>query len=192
MANRDEAQRLDAAYADAELLQRVAGGDEQAAQQLVRGHAHALYGLARRLLEGWESEADDVVQDAFLRLWQQAASWRPEARINTWLHRVTYNLCIDRLRCKKGVALDSIAEPEDPRQDLLQHHHRQEKAARIESALAALPKRQCAAITLVHHQGFSQQEAAEIMNIGVKALESLLSRGRKQLRVMLADLERGV
>ncbi|MEG3638051.1 sigma-70 family RNA polymerase sigma factor [Magnetococcus sp. PR-3] len=193
LAHTAEAQRLltESAQTDAELLQQVASGDEQAAQQLVRNHANPLYGLARRLLDGWEAEAEDVVQDAFLRLWKQARSWRPEARIHTWLHRVTYNLCMDRLRKKSGVSLDSIAEPEDPRQDLHQYHQRQQKAARIEAALAALPRRQCAAITLVHHQGFTQQEAAEIMEIGVKALESLLSRGRKQLRSLLADLDRG-
>nr|CRH07424.1 putative RNA polymerase sigma facter [Candidatus Magnetococcus massalia] len=181
--------RSDEISRDAALIAEIAAGDQDSARLLVQRHSKPLYGLAGRMLNA--SDAEDVVQEAFIRLWNQAKRWRAEAKIATWLHRVVYNLCIDHLRKKQGIDLDAIPEPTDPSQDLYAHHANQQLANRLDAALGQLPSRQRAAVTLVYHLGFSQLEAAQIMEIGVKALESLLSRARKTLRQSLKDLHNG-
>ena len=112
--------------ADAALLAGAVAGDQRAWRHVSDAHLDPVYGLARRMLRD-AAEAEDVAQEAFLRLWQAAPRWRPEARIGTWLYRVTHNLCIDRLRRRRGVALDEAGEVEDERpgaEDLLQDRAR--------------------------------------------------------------------
>lgn len=99
---------------DAALLQRYAQGDAAAARLLTARLTPRVYAHAFRVL-GDGAEAEDVAQEAMLRLWRVAAEWRMgEAKVTTWLYRVTANLCIDRLRRKRGAALDEVAEPRDP------------------------------------------------------------------------------
>ncbi len=99
---------------DLELVQRVGRGDTAAAQALVARKLPRIHGLARRLL-GDAAEAEDVAQDAFLRVWKQAPSWRPgQAKFDTWLHRVTLNLCYDRLRRRRELPTEQPPEQVDP------------------------------------------------------------------------------
>jgi RNA polymerase sigma-70 factor (ECF subfamily) len=172
--------------ADAELVQRVARGDAGAYRALVVRHGANLERFAKRLLRD-EAEAEDVVQETFLRLWQRAAEYRPAARVGTWLHSIAYHLAVDRLRATKR--LDAFEDDDggavSARQPLLLDEKR--RVERLDAALAALPGRQGAAVTLVHLHGLSGAEAAEVLGIGLEALESLLARGRRALKSFLSQ-----
>jgi RNA polymerase sigma-70 factor (ECF subfamily) len=174
---------------DAELVARVARGDRAAAQTLMRRHLPKMLGLARRMLGG-SVEAEDAVQDAFMRLWTHAERWRPgQAKFETWLYRVTLNKCFDRLRRRPVSPLDAAMEVQDPAPSPESELERAALSRQIEVALRALPDRQRAAIQLCHYQECGNIEAAEILGISVEALESLLSRGRRTLRARLLHLK---
>jgi RNA polymerase sigma-70 factor (ECF subfamily) len=173
---------------DTDLVARAGQGDRAAAQALMARHLPKMMTLARRMM-GSQSEAEDAVQDAFLKLWTHAARWQPgKAKFETWLYRVTMNKCYDRLRKRSNASLDAAAEVADPAPaaDLVLENTALSGA--IEAALAALPERQRAAIVLCHHQECGNIEAAEILGISVEALESLLARGRRTLRARLGHL----
>jgi RNA polymerase sigma-70 factor (ECF subfamily) len=173
---------------DEELLPRVAQGDPAAVRALVARKLPRLLSLAGRML-GDGQEAEDVAQEAFVRIWRQAGKWRPgAARFDTWLHRVALNLCYDRLRRRRELA---YAEPPDrpdegpaPDRGLMAL----DTGRRVEIALGALPDRQREAIVLCHYQELGNIEAAAVMGVSVEALESLLGRGRRALRAALSDL----
>ena len=146
-----------------------------------------LLSLAERLL-GRRGEAEEVAQEVFVRLWKQAPHWQPgRARFDTWLHRVALNLCYDRLRRRREEVLyddadDAAADPAAAPDALLQAKQRGRRVAR---ALAELPQRQREALVLQYYQELTNSEAAELMGIGVEALESLLVRARRSLRERL-------
>ncbi len=165
---------------DAALLKQVAAGDMSACRTLVDEHLKKMLGLAYRML-GDVTEAEDVSQDAFLKLWRQAPTWRPEAQIKVWLYRVVYNLSIDRLRKSKRL---SNAEPPEGFEQAgqLDGLHNSQVMKKLNAALLTLPERQRTAITLVHLQEEKQKNAAAVMGISLEALESLLARGKRNLR----------
>lgn len=176
---------------DEELLSRVARGDSAASRALVARKLPRLLSLAGRMLDD-PSEAEDVAQEAFVRVWKQAPRWRPgEARFDTWLHRVAVNLCYDRLRRRRERPCadppDRADEGPGPDRGL----QAQDTGRRVTAALQALPDRQREAIVLCHYQELGNIEAAAVMGISVEALESLLGRGRRALRATLADLREG-
>lgn len=172
---------------DDALLVLYANGDSAAARILTQRLTPRIFGHAVRML-GDRAEAEDVVQDAMLRLWKTAPDWRQgEAKVTTWLYRVVANLCTDRLRKTRSVALDSIPEPEDDTAsaaDTLQNRARMDA---LQSALDDLPDRQRQAVILRHIEGMANPEIAEIMEIGVEAVESLTARGKRALSKALAD-----
>ncbi|HRE61562.1 MAG TPA: RNA polymerase sigma factor [Micropepsaceae bacterium] len=176
---------------DGELVQRIAEGDAVAARALMARHLPRVLSLARRML-GNAADAEDVAQETFLRAWNSAARWRPgQAKFETWLHRVAINQCYDRLRKRRGVALDDIADPVDPGPPPGSALETSDTIKAVEAALARLPERQRAAIVLCHYDGQSNIAAAETLGISVDALESLLARGRRALREMLSGFVRG-
>ena len=155
----------------------------------MRKHLPRVTALARRMLSD-TVEAEDVAQETFLRAWREAAKWRPgAAKFETWMHRVTLNLCYDRLR-KRRETLDPDAglDAIDPAPTPSQLHAAQDRAARVHAALQHLPPRQRAAIALCHFEELSNIDAAAALEVSVEALESLLSRGRRALKASLADL----
>jgi RNA polymerase sigma-70 factor (ECF subfamily) len=184
---RDRQADTDSVQADAALVARIGSGDSAACRSLMEAHLGRIHAFAWRML-GDAAEAEDVAQDAFLRLWRQAGKWRAEARVGTWLHRVAHNLCIDRLRQRRGDSGAELPDLPDPAPGPAADQQRAQVARRIEAALAGLPERQRAAIVLVHYQELGNIEAAGIMGVGVEAMESLLSRGRRGLREALAGL----
>lgn len=174
---------------DAELVARAGAGDRTAAQALIARHLPRMMTLARRML-GDAGEAEDAVQDAFMRLWTHAARWRPgAAKFETWLYRVTLNQCYDRLRRRSGVRLEEAADVVDPVADPERSLAEADLAVSVDRAVRELPERQRAAILLCHYEGCGNIEAAEILGISVEALESLLSRGRRALRQRLGHLK---
>jgi RNA polymerase sigma-70 factor (ECF subfamily) len=173
---------------DEELLIRIADGDPAASRALVARKLPRILGLAQRML-GDKTEAEDVAQEAFLRVWRQAPKWRPgQARFDTWLHRVSLNLCYDRLRRRREVATDDPPEVVDDGPAPDRGLEAADTGRRVGQALAQLPDRQREAVVLCHYQELGNIEAAAVMGVTVEALESLLSRGRRSLRTALADL----
>jgi RNA polymerase sigma-70 factor (ECF subfamily) len=174
---------------DVELLARIGNHEPAAVNEMVTRKLPRLLALASRIL-GDAEEAKDVAQESFLRIWRQAAHWRSgEARFDTWLHRVALNLCHDRLRRRKEHALsdEQALELPDTTPPPDAQLETAEGSARMAAALATLPERQREAIVLQYYQELSNIDAAALMNISVEALESLLSRARRQLRSQLAD-----
>ncbi|WP_296765226.1 RNA polymerase sigma factor [Sediminimonas sp.] len=172
---------------DEALLTRFAAGDAAAAQALTERLTPRVYRHALRLLGGDGAEAEDVAQDAMLRLWRAASGWRPgEARVTTWLYRVVANLCFDRHRKARMVALGDIDEPCDTRAGAVPRIVARQRADALQAALDALPARQRQAVVLRHIEGLGNPEIARVMDISVEAVESLTARGRKALGVALA------
>ena len=172
---------------DAALLARVARADPAAVRALVARKLPRLLALAVRLL-GDRMEAEDVAQEAFLRIWQHAPRWREgEARFDTWLHRVALNLCYDRLRKQRDEPADQLPEAADPGPLPDARLDARSRDQRVQAALAGLPARQREALVLNYYQELSNVEAASLMGITVEALESLLARARRNLRAQLAE-----
>ncbi|ACC73213.1 RNA polymerase, sigma-24 subunit, ECF subfamily [Paraburkholderia phymatum STM815] len=171
---------------DAELLAGVGRQEPAAVRTLVARKLPGLLALATRML-GDRMEAEDVAQEAFMRIWKQAPRWREgEARFDTWLHRVALNLCYDRLRAHREEPADELPDTDDPAAAPDMQLEAQSRDARVRDALAALPARQREALVLSYYQELSNIEAAALMGITVEALESLLARARRSLRAQLA------
>jgi RNA polymerase sigma-70 factor (ECF subfamily) len=167
---------------DEALLVLYANGDAGAARALTLRLAPMALRVAGRMLAD-RSEAEDVAQEAMLRLWRIAPDWRQgEAKVSTWLYRVVSNLCTDRLRKRgRSVALDAVAEPADDRPGPVAGLMEADRASALDAALAALPDRQRQAVVLRHLEGLTNPEIAGIMEIGVEAVESLTARGKRAL-----------
>jgi len=173
---------------DAELLERVASGDPSAYRELVERHVRGVHAFVYRML-GSRAEAEEVCQESFLRLWKQADTFVAHAKPSTWLYRVAHNLAVDRLRRRREASHPAGIE-EVPTSDRPSTHlYEKQVAEAVERALATLPERQRAAISLVHYQGLSNAEAADVLGVKVRALESLLARGRRDLREKLAEFK---
>ncbi len=171
---------------DDALLVLYANGDAAAARALTMRLTPMVLGYAARLLND-VAEAEDVAQEAMLRLWKIAPEWRQgEAKVTTWLYRVVSNLCMDRLRKKRGVALDSVPEPADERPSASDAMIEAERAVALQEALATLPERQRQAVVLRHIEGATNPEIAQILEISVEAVESLTARGKRALAAALA------
>lgn len=168
-----------------DLVRRAALGDSAAFRVLADAHVSRIMNFAFRLLHD-RSEAEDVAQETFVRLWKEAGRYEPKASVSAWLHRIAHNLCIDRLRRRREHPSDEL-DGERASQEPGSLLDRKRAASAVEHALASLPDRQRAAIALVHYQGLSNVETAEILEISVDALESLLARGRRTLRELLKD-----
>ncbi len=171
---------------DAELLRAIAGGDRSAFDRLSRRHLDRAYGVALRMT-GSRADAQDVVQDVFLRLWQRPDAWRPgQAQFSTWLYRVVVNRCLDLKRRPKGTDLDSVEEPQDPDANAEDSLLDAERSRALDSAVNQLPERQKAAIVLTYTAGLRNAEAASAMDISIKAFAALLGRAKRELRDFLA------
>lgn len=177
-----------AEVSDDALLVLYARGDPDAARILTLRLAPRALAYAGRLL-GDRAEAEDVVQEALIRLWRLAPDWRPgEAQVATWLYRVVSNLVIDRqrsLRRRAAQALDEAPEVADDAPDVLARIMQARRMAALDQALQDLPDRQRQAVVLRHIEGLSNPEIARILDLGVEAVESLTARGKRALAAAL-------
>ena len=173
---------------DEALLVLYANGDAGGARVLTVRHVPRILGYAARLL-GDRAEAEDVAQEAMLRLWRVAPDWRQgEAKVTTWLYRVTTNLCTDRLRMRqrrKTSALDDEPGIEDSAPAAETVLIEVDRMVALDAAFAALPDRQREAVVLRHIEGLTNPEIAAVMDIGVEAVESLIARGKRALSANL-------
>lgn len=171
---------------DTELLSAYALGDHSAARELTFRLTPRVLALARRMLAD-ASEAEDVAQEAMLRLWKAAPDWEDQgAAPATWLYRVASNLCIDRLRRRRENTMDVLPEIADEAPSVAALLHARSRAEALSAALLDLPERQRLAVILRHLEERSNPEIAEIMETSIEAVESLLSRGRRLLAKALA------
>lgn len=171
---------------DETLLVLYANGDPNAARVLTLRLTPKVMGHAYRML-GDRAEAEDVAQDALIRLWKQAPDWRQgEAKVTTWLYRVVANLCTDRLRKQKPVDIEAITEPKDDAASAAEQIQQKSRLDALQAGLNKLPERQKQAVILRHIEGLPNPEIAEIMQIGVEAVESLTARGKRALAAALA------
>jgi len=193
---------------DDALMRRAGSGDKAAFALLVRRHLARATSLAQRIT-GNRSDAEEIVQEAFLRCWQKAPEWRPAerpandgaandrggagatAQFGTWLYRVLVNLCLDRRRRPQPVGIEAAETVADNAADGFDETARGETSRRVQAAMAQLPERQRAALALCYFEGLGNIEAAATLDISIGALESLLVRARRALRDALGDLAEG-
>lgn len=176
---------------DEELMHRVARGEEPAFRVLARRTVPGALALARRVL-GNSADAEEVVQEAMLRVWTTAPRWRPEAALRTWLYRVVVNLCLNRRRRAPFARLEEAGDPPDPAADPAAQLERAEIDRHIAEAIARLPERQRLAIELTYQQGLSNAETADLLGTSTSAVETLLVRAKQALRRSLGSFMEGV
>lgn len=176
---------------DDDLLKAIAAGDRDSFRRLMGKHVRPVTLLAQRIT-GNAQDADDVVQETFLRVWRLAGDWRPDgtARFSSWLYRVAYNLCIDKRRAKPMSPLDDALECPDPGPGGLELSMEAQRKAVLAQAVGKLPARQREALALCYYAEISGPEAARSLGISLPALEALLVRARRALRDNL--LRRGL
>jgi RNA polymerase sigma-70 factor (ECF subfamily) len=172
---------------DEALMARVARGDERAFQLLARRHVPAMLGIARRIL-GNAAEAEDVAQEALMRVWTHAPRWQPLALFRTWLTRVVVNLCLDRKRRAPWVELEAAGDIVDPSPGATEKVETEERERMVAAAIDRLPARQRSAIMLTYGEGMSNAKVAEILETSVSAVETLLVRGKQNLRRALGNM----
>lgn len=179
----------DPAESDQVLMERVVAGDHPAFQVLARRHFGRILILADRMM-GRRAEAEEIAQETFLRLWRHADRWQPaRGRFESWLYRITVNLCLDRLRRPADLPLDTAVELPDGGEDVVKRLEADERSRLIASAVAALPARQRAALVLCYYEEQSNAQAAAILSVSVSAVEALLVRARRSLREQLRTLD---
>lgn len=174
---------------DDELVARVAQGDRRAFGVLVERRSGQLMALAYRITAD-RAAAEDVVQETFVRAWTKAPAWAADPRraaYATWLGRVAVNLAIDHKRKVAPLPLSVVGDPPDPSPGAEAGLQADERRALVRAAVAELPQRQRAALSLTYDLGLSNVEAAKALSTSVGALELLLVRARKSLRLALAD-----
>jgi RNA polymerase sigma-70 factor (ECF subfamily) len=177
----------DPTVTDGLLLKRAGRGDAAAFRLLVDRHLPAVLAIARRMLNG-DVEAEDVAQEAFLRLWRSAGELDVgDTGARPWLRRVVSNLCIDRIRANQRVEVTDDVPDSEVDGGQLQELSDQELSERVDQALKNLPERQRLALTLFHYEGLSHLEIGEIMGVSNEAVESLLGRARRALKAALKN-----
>lgn len=177
---------------DEDLMVRVQKANHEAFSVLVDRHTKLFFSAAYRMCPRVD-EAEDIVQESFLKLWARPQMWNADrgAKFTTWFYRVVTNLAIDHIRRIKNTkgsdVLDRIMD-KAPRQD--ERFEDFQKQAILEEAIEALPERQKIALNLCFYEGLSNKEAAQVMDVNIKALESLLMRAKRGLKECL--LRQGV
>ena len=172
---------------DADLIFGLKAGDEKALAGLMDRHMDTIHKQAFYML-GDQMAAEDVTQTVFLKTWEHMKDWQAsQAKLITWMRRVTRNTCLDMLKKKKPIYTDTVPELQDETHSPFESLSQAQQSERVGAALGQLSVNQRMALTLSYYQGVSQREGSSIMEISEGAYESLLVRARKALKVILAD-----
>ncbi len=168
---------------DSQLLEGVSEGNHEAFAILVRRHSERFYRVAYRFT-GRRTEAEDIVQDAFLKLWERPGLWQADRNVlfTTWFYRVVVNLCLDQHKKKRPLQLidDTGIEDERITQEGVMLENERQKL--LDKQIVLLPERQRIALNLCFYEGLSNQEAASIMGLRLKALQALIMRAKTTLK----------
>ena len=168
-----------------QIVERILAGSELALRQIVDHHTQPIFNYVRRMTSN-SIEAEDITQETFIRFWVSRDRFDPgRVKLTTWLHRIAHNLCVDHFR-RKQLQGRQLQEQSDTDENPSINYELSVRAAIVSKGLMTLSERQRSAIVLCHYQNFSQHDAAHIMNLSVDALESLLRRGRRKLKQILA------
>ncbi len=175
---------------DEELVLQVQKGHSEAFAMLVNRHTDYLYRIVWRTYPDTQ-EAEDVVQDVFLKFWHKPSLFDSTkgASFRTWLTRVAMNRAIDMLRKKKPIPDYDYLMQQSMNDPNIPLHELEEKVAKIEleQAISNLPERQQQALNLCFYEDLRQKDAAEIMDVSIKAMESLLMRAKKSLYQIMIE-----
>jgi len=187
----------DANAQDLRWMQQIKGGDVEALRELIEAHQHRIIGTVAKML-GDDSDAEDIAQQVFIRLWKSAGRYEPTAKFTTWLFKITRNLVFNELRRRKRHPATSLDRPLDPSEPArtLQIADSTVKApdtallddemqAAIQRAIDELPETQRMAIVLRRYDDISYEEIGEILDLSVPAVKSVLFRARTELREKL-------
>jgi len=182
-------------------MTRIAGGDEVAFEILVDRHQTSVLNLVYRFI-GDRTQAKDLAQEVFLRVWQAAKSYKPDAKFTTWIYRITANLCLNELKSARrrrwllfhpsddgsaNAIEETVSDGSPSPEDLLLA---KERNRQLSEALQSLPDNQRMALILKRNDDLSYQEIAKILNCSVSAVESLLVRAKRNLQKKLAVHEK--
>ena len=180
-------------------MELVAGGDTAAFEKLIERHQSLVIGTVARMLGG-NSDVEDIAQQVFIRVWKSAARYVPRAKFTTWLLKITRNLVFNELRRSKRRALSPIQtettmeempikDESNPAPDasLLEKELREA----IEKAIGELPETQRMAVILRRYEELSYEQIADILDLSVPAIKSVLFRARTELRARLASYLKG-
>lgn len=173
--------------ADEKIMQAVAGGDFDAFNELVLRYQGLAWKMAYRFL-GDSMEAEDVAQEAFLKVLDAVPRYRTTATFRTYFYGILTHLCIDRTRKKHPASIDDIPDVPDPSLSPAESLIEKERRAHVSTALDALPPNQKAAMILKHYEGLSYAEIARILGVSPKAVEGLISRAVASLQARLSHL----
>jgi RNA polymerase sigma-70 factor, ECF subfamily len=171
---------------DDDLFERLARADATAFARLVELHFQPVCRVAWRMLGGRDG-AEDIAQEAFLRLWRNPRQVRDGRALRSWLMRVASNLVVDGYRRQGPVDAGQLPDTADDAPGPELALHRANVAAAIDRAIAGLPERQRLALVLCHYEGYGNPEIALALDVSVEAVESLLARARRGLKAELAD-----
>src|SRR4030043_321454 len=195
----EKTQATDQTTSSEDLMARIAEGEEDAFEILVNRHQTSVLNLIYRFV-GDRTQAKDLAQEVFIRVWQAAKTYRPEAKFTTWVYRITANLCFNELksaRRKKWFSFhrsdedgkhtfeETLSDSGSSAEDLLLE---KERSRQIYDALQSLPENQRMAVILKRYDDLSYEEIARVIGCSVPAVESLLVRAKRTLQKKLKNL----
>lgn len=170
---------------DADLIDQVAQGDERAFEQLVHKYQSMVFSTIYRYI-GNPDDVEDLAQEVFVKIWHNIKKFKMRSKLSTWIYRITVNHCLTyRKRQKKiPVSLDALTEKGSTPDSLVTEpdHETAHKIEQVKKAVRELPPRQRMALVLSQYEEKTYKEIAEIMDISVASVESLIFRARTALR----------
>ena len=175
---------------DESLMLAVARGDMAAFEQLVLRHQETAWRTAYRFVADWQA-AEDIAQEAFLKVLEAAPRYRPMAAFRTYLYRIIVRLCLDHQRKRRPTLAERLSHVPQAAPSAEERAVRGERERAVQKALSRLRRKQRIAIVLRYYEGLSGREIAAAMETTVKAVERLLARGRATLEGLLADFFEG-